>query len=200
MFSYKEYVNGLLTESEGIATQDTLKQILCNVCELSDDEIDAFGFYLHSNFFDSNEEEYEYYYLTDVLLMLGELDSDLYPAILGELSFDPDDETLPSQETDDEINSKIAPEPEDVGTGDITEAVTAVMRTRNYNHNRRKFMQNSIAFMRRTATIRKRENRIEGPKRRREYRMNKNRKLKYNKSRLHAIQTGKHFVKKRRKA
>jgi len=81
----------------------------------------------------------------------------------------------------------------------INEGVSKRMMAKRFNRKKRKFMKTSAAELRRTQTIRKRENRAGRAGRLRYYRANKVKLAAYQKSRSDAIKKGKHKIKLRRK-
>jgi hypothetical protein len=83
---------------------------------------------------------------------------------------------------------------------DLDEGVSRIMKQRNMNRKKRKYMSTSRAKLRRTAAQRKRANRMNKNKRKRYYRANKQKIAAYQKSRRAAIKKGKHKVKIRRSA
>jgi len=164
---------------------DILASINALLSELSDDEIDEFGYVIYYEFFDTEEEnpdEFEVFALSDVQEMLSALDPETLEIILELLQEEQDDPETPEDESEYEVQ----------------EGVNRRMLSANRNRKRRKFMSNSRATMRRTAAARKRKNRQTRQARKRYYRANKQKISAYQKSRREAIKSGKHFVKKRR--
>ena len=156
---------------------ELLNQILDMLLELSEDEIDDFGYFLYTEFFEddpTDDEEDEPFDLNDVIEMIKVLGPDMYEYIIDMLEED---------EIEDEIE----------------EAVSRMMKSKNMNRKKRKFMRLSKAALRRTKAIRKRKARKTMSKRKRYYRANKVKIASYQKSRAKAIKKGKHFKKLRKR-
>lgn len=166
--------------------EDLLKQITDILMQMDEDDIDAFGYYLLSTFFESEPEDEEYYYsINDVQEMIQDLGPDMYTYILDMLS------EVPDEDIED---------PEDIEELDLEEGVSRTMKAGNRNRKKRKFMQNSAAALRRTAASRKKKARKNKSKRKRYYSANKAKIKQYQKSRSKAIKAGKHIPKMRRKS
>lgn len=82
----------------------------------------------------------------------------------------------------------------------LNEAVSRIMKQKNMNRKKRKFMSLSKAKLRQSAAARKKKNRMTKAARKRYYRANKQKIAAYQKSRRSAIKKGKHKVKLRRSA
>lgn len=175
MGQFKQY----LQENE-----EALAQITSILDELTEDELDILGYVIYNEFFDDNDEdesdEEEEFSKEDILAMVKELGPDMYEEILDMMEEEVED--------NDDIETE------------IEEGVSRIMRTKNMNKKKRKFMSNSKADLRRTKTKRKQKARKDKAKRKRYYRANKKKIAAYQKSRAAAIKKGKHKVKVRRKA
>lgn len=160
--------------------------LLDTVNQLTNQEVDEFGWYLNSTFFDQNhnenEDEQENYSKIDIRKMLV--------AVLSECT------TLEEAENiiDNLIDDLSYP------VEDISESVSRRMLPSHLNHKRRKFMKKSRAVLRREKTKRKRLNRLTRMKRKRYYKANKLKIKAYQKSRRSMIKRGRHIVKLRRRA
>lgn len=219
MFSFKDYRDSLISESDAINPNTPepelenyniiLGHILNTLSQMSHDDIDEFGFWLYTMFFGDAEDEdaQDYFYLVDVLGMILALDPEFYPDVQTALMYDEgsDDEApniVPGVSvTGTEIDGKIVSEstPED---SELEEAVSGIFKPTNRNRKKRKFYANQVtkADLRRTAAQRRRENRKNRPKRHRRYIANKNKVLRYNKQYRAAVNKGVHIKKIRKKA
>lgn len=157
-------------------SEEQLKRIHDIVDEMDEDEISEFGEALYYEFFDDDETEednYEIFNIEDVKLMVSELGENFYDDIIDLLS-----------------------EIED----DLEEGVSRIMKQKNMNRKKRKFMSLSKAKLRQQTASRKKKNRTTKSSRKRYYRANKQKIAAYQKSRRQAIKKGKHKVKMRRSA
>lgn len=185
MGSFKNFLN----EQED---ENLFKEIHDIVATLGEDELNEFGYYLYSEFFDEEEGEEEEtpeddeFTIDDVMEMIAELGPEFYGEILDMLDFEEDD--IESHHGGEDIDN------------DIQEGVSRIMRQKNFNRKKRKFMSNTKADMRRTKAKRKMAARQNRAKRKRYYRANKKKISAYQKSRNTAISKGKHKVKLRRPA
>lgn len=163
--------------------------------ELEDDEIDYLGQILFAYFSDfedfdemeifSDEAEFD---LDDLNAMVNAIGSDSYDAIATIIS----SESENPEDIFNEIDSIIEVDYE------ISEAlISRRMKVSNMNKSR-KFMALTKAKLRATAANRRIQLRKTRHKRRARYRKNKHRIKAYAKSRLDAIKSGKHIVKRRR--
>lgn len=169
MGSFKKF---LMEEDE------TLQQIYAILEELSEEEIDEFGFVLYYEFFDdedTDEDDYDFFELDDIKEMINSLGPEFYDEILYLLEEDDEDD-------------------------DLEEGVSRAMKAKNMNRKKRKFMVKSKAIMKRTKVKRKQLARKDKAKRKRYYRANKKKLASYQRSRAKAIKKGKHFSKLRRSA
>lgn len=167
---FKDYLNS-------IKENDLLQQIKDVLIELSEEEMDEFGWYLYSEFFDCDEDcDEDEFTIDDIMSMLSEIDEDIYEDILDMLEVD---------EFDD--------------SDEMSEAISRRMNISNMNRKKRKFMSISKTKLRQQQAARKRANRSNRVARKRYYRANKQKIAAYQKSRAAAIKTGKHKVKIRRK-
>jgi len=91
-------------------------------------------------------------------------------------------------------------ESEGESDGELNELMARKMKAKKMNKKKRKFMKKTKADLRKTVSIRKRENRKPRAKRKKAYRANKGRIKSYQASRAVAIKKGKHKVKVRRVA
>jgi hypothetical protein len=93
------------------------------------------------------------------------------------------------------------PNPDDCDIcDDLDEGISRIMKTKNMNKKKRKFMATSKAELRKTKVKRKQAARKNKAKAKRYYKANKKKIAAYQKSRAAAIKKGKHKVKMRRKA
>jgi Mg2+ and Co2+ transporter CorA len=212
MGSFKTY----LKENE-----DLLAKIMAELDELSDEELGEFGEVLYYEFFDdeeSYEDDYDFFDKEDVQAMVKELGADMYEEILDmleEIEEDNEDEIDEAKKMDDNpcwegyvmVGTKLkdgkeVPNcvPEEDVTEEMREAVSRIMKQKNKNRKKRKFMSNSKADLRKTKAKRKKDARLNKAKRKRYYRANKAKISAYQKSRSAAIKKGTHKVKKRRSA
>lgn len=163
--------------------------------ELEDDEIDYLGQILFAYFSDledfedfedlSDETEFD---LAELNAMVNAIGSDSYDAIATIIN----SESESLEDIFNEIDSIIEVDYE------ISEAlISKRMKVGNMNKNR-KFMAITKAKLRATAANRRVQLRNTKHKRRANYRKNKHRIKAYAKSRLAAIKSGKHIVKRRR--
>lgn len=160
-------------------SEENLEKIMNIVQDMDEEELDEFGAALYYEFFDdeeSEEDDYDSFSLEDVESMIKELGSNFYEDILDLLS-----------EIDDEEE-------------DLEEGVSRIMKQKNMNRKKRKFMSLSKAKLRQQAASRKKKNRSTKASRKRYYRANKQKIAAYQKSRRAAIKKGKHKVKMRRSA
>lgn len=180
-------------------TDELSKEVIAMLDELEPDEIDALGFYLDDQFFagsdseddldlsDADEDYQDEYSRQDVEEMIKALidfDADfadeLEDIIDGELDLDDDDDL-----TDGELDES---------------GPSRIMKKRNMNKKKRKYMSKSQADLRREKAERKKKNRQNKSKNKRYYRANKKKIQSYQKSRNSAIKKGKHNTKIRRKS
>jgi len=180
--------------------EDVLQQIFDMLDELSDEEIDEFGYFLYSEFFDNvppetseDEEQEEEFDAEDVKEMIDALGPDMYEAILDLLL--PEDIETDTSTIDAEEYHDVDPDEQEVQEG-----VSRKMKTKNINRKKRKFMTKTKADLRRTKAQRKKEARQNMASRKRYYRANKMKIKSYQKSRAAFIKKGKHKVKLRRSA
>lgn len=172
--------------------------------DLSDEEIDALGFYLDDEFFagsdseddtdlsDEDEDFKDWYELSDVKEMITaliELDSDLADVVKDIINGD-DDEL----ELDDLVDGRSSDDEE------LDEGVSRRIKTKNLNRKKRKFVSKSVAQLRREKQERRKKTRQNKQKTKRYYRANKAKIKSYQKSRNDAIEKGKHNVKMRRRS
>lgn len=164
-----------LTENE-----DLLQKILEELNELSVDEVDELGAVLYEEFFEEEEsiDESEYFGIEDITEMIEALGTEMYEYIL---------DLIEDEECDEESD-------------DLEEGMARVMKKSNMNKKKRKFMTKSAAEMRKTKSVRKKENRKKLAKTKRNYRANKMKIKSYQASRTAAIKKGKHTTKIRKVA
>lgn len=160
--------------------------------ELEDDEIDYLGQILFAYFSDfddfedlSDEGEFD---LDDLNAMVNAIGSDSYDAIATIIS----SESESPEDIFNEIDSIIEVD------YDVSEAlISKRMKVANMNRSR-KFMAVTRAKLRATKANRRIQLRKTKHKRKAKYRKNKHRIKAYAKSRIAAIKSGKHIVKRRR--
>lgn len=165
-----------------ITVNENINTLFDTVNQLTIDELDNFGWYLHENFFDINEDEdTDVYTKYDVITMLKILINEF--------------------ENVEELNNFVSSLLNDLEYTDdaVNEGVSRRMLPSHLNHKRRKFMKKSKSVLRREKVKRKRLNRINRMKRRRYYRANKLKIKSYQKSRNAMIKKGRHIVKLRRR-
>ena len=187
MGQFKEFI---------IENEDNTQRIFDILDEMPDEEIDEFGYYLYSEFFDSDNDEESSFDISDIKCMIDELNSGFLEDILDMLSIDNIEDqadTLDAEEFHDV-------DPDEQDAEDTNEAVGRRLLKKNVNRKKRKFMKNSKADMRRTKSKRKKDARLNKASRKKYYRANKQKISAYSKSRNKLISTGKHVVKKRRSA
>lgn len=154
-----------------------LEKIHSILDELDENEANEFGEFLYYEFLedDLEEDDLDFFDNDDIRMMIDELGESFYSDILQFLELDGEDE-------------------------EMEEAVSRILKTGNKNRKKRKFMKNTKADLRKTASKRKKSNRASKADRKRYYRANKNKISAYQKSRGAAIKKGSHKVKKRRSA
>lgn len=186
-------------------SDDLLKEIQ-NILELmSDDDIDEFGAFLSTEFFDTPEEDIEdiYFDLETVLQMIKEFvseygdDIEAYEIILDLLL--PEDFMSSADYTDD--GNYEEEYEEDLGLDEnVNEGVSRVMKVKNLNRKKRKFFTKSAASLRKERAKRIKKNRLNRADRKAYQRINKAKIKGYQKSRANFIKKGRHFKKIRRQA
>ena len=194
MGSFKNF----LLEEENVEPELTSGELLQlindELADMDEDEIFAFAYALYYAFFDDEEnpeDDYVDFNIDDVNEMIAALGEEFYVDILDLL--------LPDDTADDFDWSEIGLDDEETPE-DTNEAVSRVMRRKNFNRKKRKFFKKSKAELRRGFSARRRANRKNQAKRKRFYRVNKKRIASYQKSRSNAIRKGRHFSKVRRGA
>lgn len=153
--------------------EDKLSSIQHELDEMSTFELDEFGVYLYSTFFDEDDEDVVYT-RSDIDEMIEALGPMMYDYILEML------ETTEDQE-------------------EVHETVSRILKKSNINRKKRVFMSNSKSDLRVSKAERRRKNRETRVQRKRYYRTNKKKIQSYQKSRNAAIKSGQHKVKLRRK-
>lgn len=163
---------------EAEEANDAKSEIIRIIDEMGEDELQLFGAWLYSEFFeaDENEDGIPYFTIEDVKGMVDEIPEEIYIDILDELEIEEESE-------EEETN----------------EGVSAIMMGSRKNKKKRKFMKKGKMTLKREEAQRKRENRLSAGKRKRYYRANKSKIKHYQASRKDAINRGAHFVKLRRK-
>ncbi len=158
---------------------ESIKKILQ---EMDSEELDDFGTFLVDMFLeDLPDDEYEEEFdLEDIMEMIEALGMEFYDEILDELSDIEDDWDEDQKELD--------------------EAVSRILKSKNYNRKKRKYMSTSRSELRKTKASRRKEARKTKSQRKRYYKANKAKIASYQKSRREAIKKGKHKVKQRRSA
>lgn len=189
-------------EEELEMNYEALLQEIKNVLEgLSEDEVDEFGAFLSVEFFETPEDEIDelFFDVDNVIEMAKELGSeasedeeiaDIYSFIL-DLLLPEDFENSKYLDSDDY---------EEYESGDITEGVARVMKTKKLNRKKRKFFTKSAATLRKERAKRVKTNRINRASRKAYTRVNKAKLKSYQKSRAKFMKKGKHFTKVRRQA
>ena len=165
--------------------EDLLNQINEILAEMSEEEINDFGFVLYYEFFEDEETEddnYDDFTLEDVNEMIKELGPDFYDDVLDLLQ----DEDI---DLDDET---------DLEDKDLEEGVTRKMLMKNYNRKNRKYMSLTKSKYRQQKQARKKAARVSRQARKRYYKANRMKIAAYQKSRRDAIKKGKHKVKIRK--
>ena len=191
MGSFKNFIQ----ESE-----DLLSIIYKLLDNLTEEEIDEFGYFLYTEFFEDDpkeDEEDDLFTLDDVKIMIKNLGTEMYEDIIYFLTpeeFDIEDGTY-YIELDDIDDVK-----DIYSDNSVDEGVSRILIAKNYNRKKRKFMKLSKAALRKTVAIRKRKARKTLAKRKRYYRANKSKIASYQKSRARAMIKGKHFKKLRKRS
>jgi len=157
----------------------TIDDLYNEIRTLDVDELDEFGVYLNTNFFDdANPDDDDLYDFEDVKVMVDIIVKD--KNLIGILM--------------DLVTNGVDFEE------DVNEGVSRILTNKKMNKKKRKFMTKSAAQLRREKSARTRDNRAKKSKKKRYYTANKTKIKSYQKSRKGAIDKGKHKVKKRRKA
>lgn len=167
--------------------EDTLQSIYELLDEMSDEEIDDFGYFLNQEFFDDDTDENgevidddEEYDIDDVKEMIEDLGGEFYDEILDMLS--PIDIDFGGSEYEET---------------EMEERVSRRLKISNMNKRSRKYMGLSKSQFRQKSMERKKKARMTRAKRKRYYNVNKKKMSAYQKSRSSAIKKGKHIVKRR---
>lgn len=194
MGSFKNFL--LEEEDEDLTPEELLQLINDELAEMDEDEIFAFAYALYYTFFDeeeSAEDDYVDFTIEDVNDMIAALGEEYYIDVLDLLlpdeeedGFDWDSIDLDGDEIGDEFNTN--------------EAVSRVMKRKNFNRKKRKFFKKTKAQLRKGLAARKKANRMNRTKKKRYFRVNKKRIQNYQKSRSAAIKKGRHIKKVRRGA
>lgn len=159
----------------------TLEDIKSIIDELTDEEADALGVYLYTEFFEftDGEDGIDDIYFTkeDVLDMVEELGEEMYDTIYDLISYEE--------------------EPEE---DDLEEGVNTVMMVKNLNRKKRKFFAKSAAQLRIEKPKRKIQLRKTYAKRKAYMRANAAKIKQYRDSRKDYMKSGSHFAKLRKKS
>lgn len=162
----------------------TLDDVLAEIDTLDDDEIDELGYVLYTEFIDGGQPQVDsgdsdhVYSHEDVVDMVKILCKEYH--FIGYLMTMIVDGVIEETET-------------------ITEAPSRMMKNRDMNKKKRKFMSKTKSQMRRDLSTRKRAARTNKSKNKRYYKANKVKISAYQKSRNSAIKKGKHKVKIRKR-
>lgn len=178
---------------------DTLQAIYDILDEMSEDEIDEFGYFLNSEFFDEDmdsdgniiDPDDQEYTLDDIKSMIVDLGPEMYTDLLDMLQ--PEDINFNDEDDEDEED-----EEDEMDGGEMGEGVSRRLKVSKMNKKSRKFMALTKAQFRQSRALRLRKNRQTKAARKRYYRINKRKIASYQKSRSDAIKKGKHIVKIRR--
>jgi hypothetical protein len=182
-------------EDEYLTDAEVLQLINDELADMDEDEIFAFAEVLYYEFFDDEEnpdDNYHDFDINDVNAMIAALGPEFYADILDML--------LPEDEKSDFEWDEIELGDEEEEGDDTNEAVSRVMKRRNFNRKKRKFFTKTKAQLRKGVAQRRKLNRKNRAKKKRFYRANKKRLQQYKKSRSAAMKKGRHIKKVRRGA
>jgi hypothetical protein len=178
------------SEEIPVNPEELLQSINDELAEMDEDEIYAFAYVLYYEFFEdeaNTEDDYVDFDIEDVKAMIAEIGPEYYDVILDLL--------LPDEEEDGFDWDSV-----DIDDEEMDEAVSRVMKRKNFNRKKRRFFKKTKAELRKGLAKRRKQNRLTKTKKKRYFRANKVKIKLYKKSRSAAIKKGRHIKKVRRGA